>query len=78
MWNCWFNSSECFKTVDLTNNAIKTVGIHFSCHNETKTERNILSTFENIQKVLNVWNTKALTVEGRILTLKTLGIFKIL
>ena len=32
------------KTVDLTNNTIKILGIHFSYHNETKTERNFWST----------------------------------
>ena len=32
------------KTVDLTNDAIKILGIYFSYHNETKTERNFLGT----------------------------------
>ena len=30
----------CLKTVELTNDAVKILGIHFSYHNETKTERN--------------------------------------
>ena len=32
------------KTVDLTNDAIKILGIHLLYHNEIKTERNFLST----------------------------------
>ena len=31
------------KTFDLTNDAIKILGIHFLYHNKTKTERNFLS-----------------------------------
>ena len=65
------------KTVDLINDAIKILGIHFSYHNEIKTERNFLSTAKKIQNALNVWNTRILTLEGRILIFKTLGISKI-
>ena len=36
-----------------------------------------LSTVEKIQNALNVWNTRILTLEGRILIFKTLGISKI-
>ena len=32
------------KTVDLNNDPIEILGIHFSDHNETKTEQNFLST----------------------------------
>ena len=47
-------------------------------HNKTKTEWNFLNTVKKIQKTLNVWNTKTLTLAGRILIFKTLGISKIL
>ena len=47
-----------FKTVDWTNDTIKKLGIHLSYHNKTKTEQNLLSTVKNIQKVLNVGNTR--------------------
>ena len=33
--------------------------------------------FKKIQNALNVWNTRILTLEGRILIVKTLGISKI-
>ena len=49
-----------FKTVDLTNDAIKIPGIHVSYHNETKTEQNFLSTVKQIQNDLNMWNTEHL------------------
>ena len=40
-------------------------------------QRNFLSTVKNIQKALNVWNTRTFTLEGRILIFKKLGIPKI-
>ena len=40
------------KTGDLTNDTIKILGIHFSYHNETKTERNFFSTLKKIQNAL--------------------------
>ena len=65
------------KTVDLKNDAIKILGKNFSYHNETKTERDFLSTVKKIQNALNVWNTRKLALERRILIFKTLGISKI-
>ena len=40
-------------------------------------QRNFLSTVKNIHKALNVWNTRTLTLEGRILIFKKLRIPKI-
>ena len=65
------------KTVDLINDAIKILGIHFSYHNETKTERNFLSTVKKMQNTLNVSKKRTLTLEGRILIFDTLGISKV-
>ena len=65
------------KTVDLTNNAIKILGIYFSYQNETKTEWNFLSTVKKIQNALNIWNTRILTLDGGILLFKTVGVSKI-
>ena len=59
------------KTVDVTSDAIKILGIHFLYHIETKTEKNFLSTVKKIQNTLNVGNTRIITLEGRILIFKT-------
>ena len=40
-------------------------------------QRNILSSVKKIQNALNVWNARTLTLEGRILIFKALGISKI-
>ena len=84
MPNCWFRSPErvprgncSLKTADLTNDAIEILGIHFSYHNETKTEQNFLNTVKKIQSAFNVQNTRKLTLKGRILIFKKLEISKI-
>ena len=66
------------QNIDLTNDAIKIhFGIHFSYNEKIQTERNFLTTVKKLQKALNVWMTRALTLEGKILIFKTLGISKI-
>ena len=65
------------QNIDLTNDAIKILGIHFSYNEKIQTERNFLTTVKKLQKALNVWMTRALTLEGKILIFKTLGISKI-
>ena len=40
-------------------------------------QRNFLSSVKKIQNALNVWNARTLTLEGRILIFKALGISKI-
>ena len=65
------------KTADLTNDSITILRIHFSYQNETKTEWYFLRTVKKIQNTLNIWNTRIITLEGRILIFKTLGTSKI-
>ena len=65
------------KNIDLTNDTIKILGIHFLYNKKIQTERNYLITVKKIQKVPSVWITRTLTLEGKILSYKTLGIFKI-
>ena len=45
------------QNIDLTNDTIKTLGIHFSFNKKIQTERNYLTTVKKIQKALNVWIT---------------------
>ena len=65
------------QNIDLTNDAIKIFGIHFSYNEKIQTERNFSTTVKKLQKALNVWMTRTLTLEGKILIFKTLGISKI-
>ena len=65
------------KTVELTNDVINILEIHYLYHNGTKTDRNFLSTVKQIPNALNIWNTRTLTLKERILKFKTLVISKI-
>ena len=64
-------------TVDLTTNCVKILGIHFSYNKNLMNERNFLVTVENIEKLLNVWRQRDLTLEGKIIIFKSLAISKI-
>ena len=65
------------QNIDLTNDAIKVLVMDFSYNKKIQTERNYLTTAKKIKRALNVWITRALTLEGRILIFKALGISKI-
>ena len=65
------------QNIDLTNDTIKILGVHFSYNKNVQKEKNYLTTVKKIQKALNVWTTRALTLEGKVLIFKTLGISKI-
>jgi hypothetical protein len=64
-------------TVDLTKNCVKILGIHFSYNKNLMNEKNFLVTVENIEKLLNVWRQRDLTLEGKIIIFKSLAISKI-
>ena len=55
------------QNIDLTSDRIKILGIRFSYNKKIQTERNYLNTVKKIQKALNVWITRAVTLEGKIL-----------
>ena len=65
------------QNIDLTNDAIKILRIYFSYNEKIQTERNFLTTVKKLQKALNIWITRALTLEGKTLIFKTLEISKI-
>ena len=51
MRNCWFKNPKgvqglvCgLQNIDLTNDTMKTLGIHFTCNNKIQAERNYLTT----------------------------------
>ena len=53
------------QNIDLTNDIIKIPAIHFSYNKKNQTERNYLITVKKIQKALNVWIIRTLTLEGK-------------
>ena len=64
------------RCIDLCNEAIKILGTYFSYNRRIKEECNFLKTVSNVQSVLNLWQYRNLTLEGRTV-FKSLAISKI-
>ena len=60
--------------IDLTNNSIKILGIHFSYNKKFENEENFIELIKKIENVLKIWRIRNLTVQGKITTFKTLAI----
>ena len=56
---------------------IKILGMHFSYSKKVQIQNNFITTIKKIQQVLRLWNSRMLTLEGRIMIFKTLAISKI-
>ena len=65
------------KSVDLSNDTIKILGIHFSYNKKVHMQNNFIAMIKKIQQVLCSWNSRTLTLEGRIMIFKTLATSKI-
>ena len=66
------------KSTNLTTNPVKILGVHFSYNETLKVQNNFLDTAKSIQQVLRFWNSRILSLEGRIIIFKTLAISKII
>ena len=58
--------------VNLKNNTIIILGIHFSCNRSLENDENYRRYI-----ILKLWRMRQLTIEGKVLIFKTLGISKI-
>ena len=65
------------KNIDLTKDAVKIIGISFSYNKVIQNELNFRSTISKIQAVLKLWTMWRLSLEGKIMVLKSLAILKI-
>ena len=65
------------KSIDLASDTIKISGTQFCYSEKLKEERNFCSIIADIQHVLKLWELRNLTLEGKILILKTLTLSKI-
>ena len=64
--------------IDLTNNSMKILGIHFSYNKKIETEENFIKLIKKIENVLKIWRIRNLTVQGKITIFKTLAISKVI
>ena len=65
------------KCVNLTNDSIKILGVHFSYNVEISKSKNFMNIIESIQNVIAVWRMRSLTLSGKITILKTLVMSKV-
>ena len=65
------------KSVNLTTDTIKIVGVHFSYNVTVKVQNNFLDTVKIIQQVLCFWNSRMLSLDRKIIIFKTLVTSKI-
>ena len=61
----------------ILSDTIKILGVHFLYNDTLKVQNNFLDTVRSIQQVLRFWNSRMLSLEGRIIIFKTLAISKI-
>ena len=59
-----------WRCVDLNNDTLKILGTHFSYNEKLKEEKKKYKTVTGIQRVLNIWKKRNLTLEGKLLFLK--------
>ena len=65
------------KNVNLLLDSIKVLGVHYSYNKEVFQSKIFTSVIEKITKVLQVWNSRSLSLTGKIVVFKTLAISKI-
>ena len=65
------------RCADLNNDTLKILGTHFPYNEKLKEEKSIYKTVTDIQRVLNIWKMRNLTLEGKIAIFKTIAISKI-
>ena len=65
------------RCVDLKTNTLKILGTHLSYNEKLKDEKNFYTTVTYIQRVLEIWKMRNLTLEWKIVIFKTLVISKI-
>ena len=63
--------------VNLKNNTIKILGIHFSYNKSLENDENYRRYIIKIEKLLKLWRMRQLTIENKILIFKTLAISKV-
>ena len=49
--------------IDLTNNSVKILGIHFSYNKKIKNEENFIKLIKKIENVFKIWRIRNLTVQ---------------
>ena len=65
------------KNINLVLNSMKVLGVYYSYDKDKCQSKNFTSVIEKMEKVLNIWKSRQLSIEGKIVIFKTLAISKI-
>ena len=64
--------------IDLTNNSVKILSIHFSYNKNIENEENFIKLIKKTENVVKIWRIRNLTAQSKITTFKTLAISKVI
>ena len=71
------NRGDNFADINWKNEVVKALGVHFGFNKKEIEEKNWRSKVENVKKILNKWKYRDLSMQGRILIVKTLALSQI-
>ena len=66
------------KYVNLNNETVKILGVHFSYIKNVHKDKNFCEHIVEIENILKLWPMRQLTLEGRITVFKSLAVFKVI
>ena len=66
------------KCVNLNNETVKILGVHFSYNKNLEQDKNFCDHIFKIENILKLWRIGQLTLEGRITVFKSLAVFKVM
>ena len=66
------------KCVNLNNETVKILGVHFSYNKNLEQDKNFSEHILKIESILKLWRMRQLTLEGRITVFKSLAISKVI
>ena len=65
------------KCVNLNNETVKILGVHFSYNKNLEQDKNFCENIIKIENILKLWGMRHLTLEGRITVFKSLAVSKV-
>ena len=65
------------KCIDLTKEAIKILGVFFSCYKNLQVKNSFRKTVLSIERILKMWRQRNLTLEGKIIIFETLALSRV-
>ena len=71
------NRGDRFANINWEKDSIKALGVYFGYNEKDIAEKNWRDKIDTIKKLLNKWNYRDLTMQGRILILKTLALSQV-